>query len=259
MTMAETHALPPEDIFGNTKKIRYFLARLGRHRQALGRPLTLLDFGCGNGTALGAYLGGWQDRYYGVDIHQPSLEHARRAFGDERTSFVDHVPDDVTFDALLYGDVIEHLDDPLVMLRDHVTQLAPDGIVLGSVPNGYGPCEIEKYVDRSLGLYDKVQATWRWLNGRSGRANPDTVALPYNHDSGHVQFFTMRSLKKLVAEAGLEIRDFGHGGFVGADLSGSTILRPQRLVDLNVRVADHLPSWLVSTWYFELSRPRDAG
>src|SRR3546814_8973059 len=65
---------------------------------------------------------------------------------NSNTTFSTTVPRDVTFDALIYADVLEHLDDPTTVLRAHMQQLAPDGVVLGSVPNGYGPCEIEKYI-----------------------------------------------------------------------------------------------------------------
>ena len=249
-------SLPAEDIFGNRKKIEYFLAHLDRHRSRLGRPLTILDFGCGNGTAMSAFLGNGPDRYYGVDFHPPSLAYARENFGGPQATFAEDVPPDVTFDALIYGDVIEHLPEPLELLQRHVAQLNDTGILLGSVPNGYGPCEMEKYVDRSLGLYEKFRWVGRRLGGLMGRPQVEREVIPYNYDSGHLQFFTIRSLNELVANLGMRIADFGHGGFVGANLTAATIFRSPRLVDLNVKVADHLPDWMVSTWYFELDRKR---
>ena len=58
----------------------------------------------------------------------------------------------------------------------------------------------------------------------------------------------------MAADAALRIVRFAHGGFIGADLTGSTIFASQGFVDWNIRAADRLPSWAVSTWYFVLQR-----
>jgi 2-polyprenyl-3-methyl-5-hydroxy-6-metoxy-1,4-benzoquinol methylase len=39
------------------------------------------------------------------------------------------------FDCLIYGDILEHLLDPLAVLRSHVALLEPGGTVIVSVPN----------------------------------------------------------------------------------------------------------------------------
>jgi SAM-dependent methyltransferase len=245
--------LPAEDIFGNVKKLRLILDEVAAHRRHLGRALRVLDFGCGNATAVGQYVIGPGVRYVGVDFHPPSLEYARAHFGGPDAEFFAAVPGG-TFDVILYADVLEHVPDPLAILSAHARQLAPDGIVIGSVPNGFGPCEIEKFVDRQLGLYPALRwvkhATLRFMGHAGTRPDP----IPYNSDSGHIVFFTLPRLRRTIAEAGLHILRFGHGGFVGADLTGNTIFRSPRFVDWNVRVSDRLPSWLVSTWYFVLAR-----
>jgi hypothetical protein len=58
----------------------------------------------------------------------------------------------------------------------------------------------------------------------------------------------------MVASADLKILRFGHGGFIGADVTGNTIFRSRRFIDWNVDLSDRLPSWVVSTWYFVLGR-----
>ena len=83
---------------------------------------------------------------------------------------------------------------------------------------------------------------------------PETATRPYNHDSGHVVFFTRSRLRKELSQAGLRIADFGHGAFIGASVSGAVLRRSAALTDLNVRLADRLPAWAVSTWYFTMVR-----
>jgi SAM-dependent methyltransferase len=246
--------LPPEDIFGNTKKLRFILRTIEDHRAKLGRDVAVLDFGCGNAAAVGQYLIGEGVRYVGVDFHEPSLSYARDRFAGVDAEFRDTVPTDRTFDVVVYADVLEHVPNPLGVVTEHARLLAPDGIMIGSVPNGYGPCETEKFIDRHLRLYKTLRFAKRTALRLAGRPPKDDVHIPYNLESGHIIFFTMRSLRRMAADAGLRIVRFDHGGFVGADLTGSTIFASRSFVDWNIRAADRLPSWAVSTWYFVLQR-----
>jgi hypothetical protein len=120
------------------------------------------------------------------------------------------------------------------------------------VPNGYGPCEIEKFVDQHLRLYRVLRFVKRAILRLMGRSLQVFPTIPYNNECGHVVFFTMRSLRRLANNAGFKIVQIAHGGFVGADLTGNTIFSSQRFVEWNIRVADRLPSWMVSNWYLIL-------
>ena len=250
---------PAEDIFGNAKKLDFILDEIAVHRDRIGREPRVLDFGCGNATAVGRYLIGEGVVYTGVDFHAPSLAYARAHFGGPSAMFLPAVSGDAVFDVIVYADVLEHLYEPLAILAAHVRQLAPDGIVIGSVPNGYGPCEVEKFIDRHLRLYRMLRFVKRLALSIIGRRHKVSVTVPYNNELGHVVFFTLRQLRRMVAAAGLRITRFAHGGFVGADLTANTIFRSRRFVEWNVKVADGLPSWTVSTWYFVLARREQSG
>jgi len=248
-------ALPPEDVFANVKKIRYVCDQLERFAIKLGHAPRVLDFGCGNGVDLARYIISDQIEYVGVDIHQPSLEYAQKHFMTPHSRFVDQVADDALFDVIIFSEVLEHLDDPAQVLKTYAERLAPGGIVIGSVPNGYGLTEIEKFVDRKLGLYKGLRYLVRHVRKLLGRERPGQEAsVPYNHASGHVQFFSKGELRRVAQAAGLDFVDFSHGSIMGADLSAVTILRPRILVEWNTRLADHVPSWAAATWHFVLAR-----
>jgi len=245
--------LPPENLYGHTKKLRYILAAIDRRRAALGRAPRVLDFGCGNGEAVSQYIIGQGVAYWGVDVHEPSLAHARRRFASERARFLAAPPDDVTFDLVVYADFLEHVPDPERFLAMHARMLAPGGLVVGSVPNGYGPFEIEQRIDRWLRLSRALEALSRAKRRlrKQTRERADE-ALPYNYESGHVVFFTRAMLERRAGAAGLRVTDFANGAFLGASLSGILLARSPRFIDWNARVADRLPHWMVSTWYFTL-------
>jgi len=54
-------------------------------------------------------------------------------------------------------------------------------------------------------------------------------------------------------QAGYVLDDVSNGAFIGAPYS-ELLFKPERFIRWNVRVADKLPSWLVSSWYFTVRK-----
>ena len=112
---------------------------------------------------------------------------AAQARGKCRELIVGDVADAVVgrsdrFDAIVFGDVLEHLNDPLAALRLAIASLAPAGLVLVSVPN-----VAHLFVRLSL------------LLGRFDYADRGIL------DRTHLRFFTRRTFLSLLAEAGLVV------------------------------------------------------
>jgi len=97
-----------------------------------------LDVGCGSGGALGvARALGW--RTAGIEMDAAAAERAR-PFADQL-----HVGDVLTapypdgaFDVVTALHVLEHVPDPVAMLRRMLAWLAPDGLLIVEVPNAGG-------------------------------------------------------------------------------------------------------------------------
>ncbi len=89
------------------------------------------------------------------------------------------------FEAILFGDVLEHLIDPLRVLVELNRCLAPGGFVIVSVPN------IAHLYIRLLLLLGRFDYIDRGIL-----------------DHTHLRFFTARSLRALLADAGLTIERF---------------------------------------------------
>ncbi len=260
--------LPRENVFGHAKKTRLVLAALGRLRAELGRSLDVLDVGCGNGEALTRFLASAGDRVLGIDTHGPSIEYATRNFGTALLEFRQQeaellLSEGRSFDAILFADVLEHLKEPAGVLQAAVRLLKARGRVLVSVPNGYGPFEIESWLSTlpllgpaSLWAVDHLVAVLNRFVVPGAWTEVVTPAdLPYNEDSGHVHFYTRRRLLALAGEAGLELV----GGTGLSWLSGpytNYLFAPLRsLCDLNARSADFLPLFMLSAWFFEFGHP----
>jgi SAM-dependent methyltransferase len=87
------------------------------------------------------------------------------------------------FDAVVAGDILEHLTDPWAVLRTIVPRLADGATVVASLPNG--------------GFWNtwwNVLVRKRWPYRSRGM-----------HDATHLRFFARRNLAPLFAQAGLTI------------------------------------------------------
>jgi len=260
--------LPAENVYGHRKKIAFILETVDRRQATADRPLRVLDFGCGSGTTIAQYI--LAERfaedgtslqpieYWGIDIHDESLEYARRHFSTPTAHFEKEVPQGLIFDVIIYADVLEHLDDPAAFLAEHHKQLASDGVMVASIPNGYGGFENERRLDRWLHLTPIAKGVLNTYRRLRGRPRPPPPTVPFNLESGHLVFFTKRLLLTTLSKANLRLGKFQHGTFVGADFSSATIFRLRPLLKLNAWLADFLPSWAVSTWHFEI-HPADDG
>ncbi|MDH4231635.1 MAG: class I SAM-dependent methyltransferase [Nitrospirota bacterium] len=241
---------PQENLYGHTKKLRFIIEQIDGYMLQHNRPITLLDFGCGNGSAVSRFLIREGIRYFGVDMHAPSLEYARTHYGGEDAAFLEMVPDGIVFDVIVYSDSLEHLSDPVAVLRSHRRLISEAGLIIGAVPNGFGPFELEKRVDRWLGLSLAVQTAVRLRRKIAGTRVSDSQAVPYNMDSGHLQFFTKKDLTLRLRQGGFQLKDFTNGTFLGAPFSEVILLRGNTIARINSRIADYLPYWAVSSWYF---------
>lgn len=143
----------------------------------------LLDIGCGAGTVLeAARRAGWEAE--GVEVSRPAVEHLRAAgfsvFHGELAEA--RYPSD-HFDVIVASEVLEHLPDPLVLLREAARVLRPGGLLWATTPHSRGASA------RALGI--------GW----------STVCPPE-----HLHLFSRRGLKKLLGEAGFgRVRVATHG------------------------------------------------
>ena len=110
---------PTDNIYGHTKKLRFILKHLNDYVNSHERPIFVLDFGCGNGIAVSHFLIQEGVSYYGVDCHEPSRNYAIKHFQRENAVFLNSTPQGILFDIIVYADILEHLENPLCVLKEH--------------------------------------------------------------------------------------------------------------------------------------------
>ena len=240
-----------ENLWGYLKRLRFVqdvIAESFSHRAA--DSLRVLDVGCGNGSELALPLARLGFHVTGIDVHGPSIEHASQlGAGVTNLSYVCgrvEELDSPPYDVVILSEVLEHLSEPRLLLSAAIEHLNENGIIIVTVPNGYGEFEIDSWLFRMFRLQRVVDAM-------AGNSNQVSAATD-NHESGHVQFFTRRQLRRLFADCSLSVAKEGVGSFFAGPFIGHTLARSDRFIEWNARVTDKLPRVLASGWYFALRR-----
>jgi 2-polyprenyl-3-methyl-5-hydroxy-6-metoxy-1,4-benzoquinol methylase len=96
---------------------------------------SVLEIGCGPGLMLAAFAQrGWQ--VLGIERNEEAAERARRTPGLEITADpVEQLPANVRFDLIVMFHVLEHIGEPVALLRECAKHLVPDGRLIVNVPN----------------------------------------------------------------------------------------------------------------------------
>lgn len=241
-----------EDLWGYRKRLRFVRDSV---REAFPsrafEELRALDVGCGNGSQLALPLLRCGFRLKGLDTDARSIEHARKlsaslAGAEFMCARLEELSEEELFDVVILSEVLEHLEDPQALLSESVKHLKPDGILIVTVPNGFGEFEIDSWLFRKLGLQRVVDALAK--QGRAPLASTD------NMESGHIQFFTRSRLRRLFDACHLVPFREGAASFLAGPIVGHALARFESFIEWNARVTNHLPFVMASGWYFALRR-----
>lgn len=150
----------------------------------LGRELgVFLDVGCATGFFLKGIESYSRWEVHGVELSEKAAGFARESLGLRHVLSSDlHGAsyDTAMFDAVHISEVLEHVPNPLGLLRECRRVVKDDGIFFLSLPNGLA--------DRQ-GLIDYNRKYQR----------------PAGHESGHIYFFSSKGLVALLRRAGFKL------------------------------------------------------
>jgi SAM-dependent methyltransferase len=160
--------------------------RIPLFRAAIGRGRRVLDLGCRSGALTRNFLEG--NTVVGLDVDAAALAKAA-ALGIEpvQANVEEPLPfEDESFDAVVAGELFEHLQFPDALVAEIRRVLRPEGVLVGSVPNAY-----------------RVQSRLRFLRGR-----------PPEDDPTHLRMFSAAGMRALLADFGDVRLEFVGGRYV---------------------------------------------
>ncbi|MEU5835795.1 class I SAM-dependent methyltransferase [Streptomyces diacarni] len=218
--LRELYEDPATPVASGPDRARRQAAVLSR---ALGPvPSTVLDIGCGDGTAAAAAATALaRHRIVGVDWSQDALRRAAAHLSAVRGELSSPGLPFATgaADAVLFSEVIEHLVDPDAALDELHRVLRPGGHLLLSTPN------LAAWYNRLL-LLCGTQPVFSEVSLRGIHGRPGSQVV------GHLRLYTARALRSLLPAAGFRVVRI-----TGAPYHD--VPRPFRPLD---RVACHTPS-----------------
>jgi 2-polyprenyl-3-methyl-5-hydroxy-6-metoxy-1,4-benzoquinol methylase len=149
----------------------------------------VLDVGCATGVN-GKYLldKGLARSVYGIELMPEMAEEAKKFYAEVIVGSLDDIDllnglGNNYFDHIICGDILEHLDDPWLVLKKLAGYLNENGKIIISLPN-------VQHIDVFYHIYFKN--TWP-VNERG------------IFDKTHRRFFTLKDIKKMVDAPGLKI------------------------------------------------------
>ncbi len=177
----------------------------------------VLDVGCSRGATADVLRGRGVERIVGIEPDPEDAAAAVKVYDRVIAARLEEVHDDFAgrFGAVLFGDVLEHLEDPSEALVHVRPWLAASGVVIASVPN-LGHWAIVD--DLIRGRFDYV---------------------PYSLLSGtHIRFFTRRTLVDLFEASGYRLRTIDTVVLPASPQGGARLARlrsfPSASADLDV-------------------------
>ena len=214
----------------------------------------ILDVGCGTGN-ITIPLGLLNDSVVvGIDMFQPNIDYLNKHNTRQNVSAHFALMKDVDvrqFDFIIFTEVLEHIPNYREIFQDLSARMGNDTMVLITIPAGRGPFEIAMkpmYWLRSIGLNKAISRVKKIVGKREPYA--------FNQElDPHVNFFTRKQIDGDCEKFGFE-RSGIQKAFVAAPIFETYLpfVPLQRIAALDNRLAQKLPYWLASGWYYWIKK-----
>jgi len=270
-----------ETVYGIVKRLDFFVQHIEAYRQREGLEpceVRILDVGCGTGVNVTLPLANAGYSVMGLDFDPASIDRARQlARGLKNIECVcgsiESLQSQWAFDVVICSEVLEHLQKPAVLVRQVAASLKDGGLLLVTVPNGFGYFELDSFFWRIISRYPRLvnNFLYRWenrfwkifgsseiLRRRKEEYRPDRLELTHStlaSESTHYQSFTRSKIAQLLKSQGLQVIAVCNNTFLAGNLLGLAVRELDAFLAWNTCVADWLPSFLVSGWLIAARKP----
>jgi SAM-dependent methyltransferase len=191
-----------------------------------------LDFGCYDGTFLASLRSKGIARLVGVDISKDAVDKAHKLYPDIEiihiTKTVPFLFGDREFASITMLDVLEHVDEQKLLLKELNRVLKKDGVLIVTVPKKH----LFSFLD--LGnLKFRFPRLHRWYYCRKHSTRQYERRYIYNTDGliGDIgvhkrwhEHFSRAKLKKLLKDSGFSIVGFDGSGFFNRVIRSANFL-----------------------------------
>ncbi|HEC91590.1 MAG TPA: class I SAM-dependent methyltransferase [Candidatus Atribacteria bacterium] len=151
------------------------------------------------------------------------------------------------FDIILCLDILEHLYDPPKLLKSVNNLCNSNGLLIVSIPNGYGFSELVSRVARNLEKILRIQFINKFKR-KTGR-----FSIQSENYTPHVQKFTFNRFMQLLEHCGFKLVAHKNSTIFSSTLRWCN--NPLEMFDC--KLADRLPKSMVSGWCMAFEKVED--
>ena len=154
-----------------------------------GNINSVLELGVGHGYTTQIFSKSFA-RHKVLEGSQAVIDNFQARFPECKTeiqqTYFEHFDTEEKFDAIIMGFILEHVDDPSLILRHYKKYLKPGGKIYAAVPN--------------------ATAMNRQLGHLSGMLDDIETLSDYDKELGHKRYYDIKSFTKEIEDAGLQIK-----------------------------------------------------
>ena len=226
------------------KRLKFIFSAICQYAQSKNKSiedLEILEFGCSTGgitfplTTLGSHVTALDNDPSAVSVISERIqkENLNNVIVTQANG---HSFDDIkSYDLVIASEVLEHVVNPREFVRRIKARINKGSWLVITIPNGYGPWQIK----RRLSIINHLRRN-NCLRSIFGKK-------PYTTGQDHCQFYTKKRFLKMLSEFSFSLKDFCKSDSI---LAIFETRRGPLFGKADVWLADILPWWLASGWYF---------
>ena len=233
MNMSKDYKLYTEyKSISELKKLKFIINNVAEYKgKNQAYNVNILEIGCGKGN-ISLPLASLGYHIHGIDLNPNEISYVTKKNQFPNASFETSDAEKIEFEdqwnIVICSEIFEHLSSPENLAKRLKKIVKTDGIIIITIPNGYGPFEL--FFETPLRLPNRL------VKNLLGRV-----------DYGHKQNFSFQNFSRLLNKYNIYIDKVGHSDFISFL---PMIRRINFLVNIDCKIADFLPYYLVSGWYF---------
>ena len=225
----------------------------------------IIDLGCGTGAMITLPLLEEEFDVIGVDLCSKSIEYGKNIFKNNNISperlvcldlkYVEAIPD-----VIILSEVLEHLTNEQFdeLLKVSFDKLSSQGLILITVPNGWGFFELDSFIWNKLKFgkfLQKLRIEELYIIVKNKILHKNTViSTPSSLDSSpHIQRFTYNNLPKKLKKYGFEIIGQSGGSLISGPLTNLLFTGFDFIMRLNMFLGKKLP-YIAADFYVAIQK-----
>jgi len=246
-----------EDSYAHGKRLNFIKESIEEYCRKCNKSkdeIKILDVGCGTGIGITFPIASLGHPIIGVDIDNDSINYVQKENiypnANFECGFLDKLTHLADFDIIICSEVLEHVPNPGEFLFTLKNRLNPAGIIILTVPNGYGWFEMEQFIYEKAGFKYIIKILTKFKIIPMRQEFLPLATLKKNNK--HTQSFTYRKLILLFTKKNLGIIKSAKSTFFGGPISESLFWWWRPFLKFNNWLGDKLPYSLAVGWYFVL-------